>query len=88
MPTGPLGSAKKKEIVDMKAISRLVNLPSSKMCALWNRDTISQWAKSHDATPTPYCPSRAVEEKANQTLLPGGRCFECKKQDAGTIRRL
>ena len=76
---GPLGSSKRKEILNSKEIFRLVSLPRSKLASYWKRDEITKWASAQGSPCIPYKPSRKAEALARETYLPGDKCADCKK---------
>ena len=74
-----MGSARRKEIVNVPEISLLVNRPRSKLADLWKRDTLHGWADSLNDPVPEYEPGEAVRKRLRKTLLPGEKCDECRK---------
>ena len=84
-PTGPLGSVKKKGVIDVSELASILNRPMSKLADMWNRDALTRRADSVGDTVPIYKPSNDVKSKLIDALLPCERCKQRKTNRAGRL---
>ena len=68
-----------KVLLDQDEVSLLLNKPGSRLAYGWQRDNLMRWVSRMDADLVEYKPSRTIIKEASYVLLPGERCWRCKR---------